>query len=220
MKTFVITFNRYTWTRKLCEDLADVGLEVIMIDNGSTYLPLIEWQEDCPFTVYRMKRNYGHKVFWEANLDKSYTDENYIITDHDLDISQVPKDFVDVLTQGLALHDVVKCGLSLEIDDLPDNEYTQKVKEWEGKFWETPRIKGYYASDIDTTLAVYSRDKLSKINNFFSALRAPKPYTARHLPWYNELDKISEEEKFYINSSVSCGYWNNKFKEIYGINRV
>lgn len=218
MKAFVISYNRLTWTKNLCENLADLGCEVILIDNGSTYEPLLDWYGICPFKIHFLPSHFGHKSLWESGLIKIYQDEYYIVTDHDLDISQVPKDFIDVLRSGLELKEVVKCGLSLKLSDLPDNIYTKKVVDWETKFWEMPKTENFFYSDIDTTLAVYSKARLEEIPNFFCALRADKPYEARHLPWYNAPENLTEEEMFYMKNIRRCAYWTEQFRDINGLN--
>lgn len=209
-------FNRLTWPKALCEQLSDVGCEVILVDNESTYPPLLEWYKKCPYKVHFLPDTLGHKSLWKSDLIDQYKDEYYIVTDHDLDLSQVPKDFIEVLTKGFQ-NDVVKSGLSLKIDDLPVNSYTNEVISWETKFWQTPRdANGFYFSDIDTTLAIYKRDRVplaAQGDRFFRAVRSPEPYTARHLPWYNTPETITEEEIFYMNNLKSCGYWTLKYKE-------
>jgi hypothetical protein len=214
MRAFVIMFNRLTWPKALCEQLSDVGLDVILIDNGSVYPPLLEWYKHCPYKVHYLPNYYGHRSLWQSNIISQYKDEYYLVTDHDLDISNVPDDFVDVLMEGLKL-DVVKSGLSLKIDDLPKNKYTESVIEWESKFWETEKRDKFYFSDIDTTLAIYKADRVPKDDSdkFFRAVRCDKPYEARHLPWYNSPDNLTEEEKFYMENIKRIGYWTTKFNE-------
>lgn len=216
MKAFVIMFNRLTWPKALCEILSDLGCEVILIDNGSVYPPLLEWYKTCPYKIHHLPDHYGHRSLWQSNIISQYKDEYYLVTDHDLDVSDVPKDFIEVLLKGLDNPLVIKAGLSLKLDDLPDNKYTKKVIEWEDKFWKMPKDEnGFYYSDIDTTLAVYSRLRTQEAHDdkFFRALRAPKPYEAKHLPWYNTPDNLSDEERFYLDNVKRVAYWTSKFKE-------
>lgn len=227
MKAFVINFNRLTWTKKLCEDLTSVGCEVIIIDNGSTYKPLIDWyySDNFPYTRYILPNFFGHRSLWQAGLIDFYKDEYYLVTDHDLDISNVPKDFVEVLLNEVKVSGKIKAGLSLELGDLPNNSYTDEVVEWEIKFWQTKNERGFFDSDVDTTLAIYDRAKTELVsrevdNRFFSATRSPIPYIARHLPWYNTPNNLTEEEIYYMNNIRRSAYWTNKFKEHNGINRI
>lgn len=217
MKAFVIMFNRLTWSKALCENLADIGCEVIIIDNGSIYPPLLEWYKNCPFKLYQLPNHYGHKSLWQSGIINEHKDENYIVTDHDLDISNVPSNFIQLLVNELYKTDRIKSGLSLKIDDLPKNSYSDEVIKWETKFWLTQRTAGnFFYSDIDTTLAVYSAERLAKVTTdegFFRAIRSPKEYECKHLPWYNIPGQLSEEEQFYADHIKRDAYWTRKLKE-------
>lgn len=213
MKAFVIMFNRLTWAKQLCEQLVERGFEPILIDNGSTYQPLLDWYMKCPYKVHLLNNTYGHKSGWQSGIIQSYDEKYYAVTDHDLDLSSVPMDTKEYLLNELKRTNYPKVGLSLSIIDLPSNDYAKEVIAWEAKFWWNKNNNGFYESDIDTTFAIYDRDRLNDVESdaFFTALRSPNPYTAKHMPWYNEVGKISEEEKYYMNNLNRCGYWTNKF---------
>ncbi len=214
-------YNRITYPKNMAEFLSDHNINVIMIDNNSTYQPLLDWYKKCPYKVYRLKENLGHKCLYRSKILDEYNDQYYILTDHDLDISHIPSDFVEVLMLGTHSPNVIKSGLSLEIEDLPNNEYAKKAYDWEVNYWKRPLDKnGFYISEVDTTFAIYDRKKeypeFPETDKFFQAVRSPRPYTARHLPWYNTEDNITEEEIYYIKSTNT--YWLGKFKEIHNIN--
>lgn len=225
MKAFIVMFNRLTWPKQLAHDLTERGCEVILIDNGSEYKPLLNWYAtDCPYKVHYLPHTFGHKSLWQSGIINQYSDENYIVTDHDISIKDVPHDFIQVLTNELYKTNRIKAGLSLSIDDLPVNDFTVEVKKWESKFWlteQTPR--GFYYSDIDTTLAVYSKRRIELIDTesdaFFGAVRSPKPYTVKHMPWYNIPGQLSEEEQFYADNIRRCAYWTRKLID-YGNNNI
>lgn len=204
----------------MCEFLSDHNINVILIDNNSTYKPLLDWYENCPYKVYRLYDNLGHKCLYKSGIIDEYKDQYYILSDHDLDISNLPSDFIEVLMSGLENKNVIKSGLSLEINDLPNNQYTDMVINWEKKYWERPIVhNNFYLSEVDTTFAIYDRNReyndFPESDNFFKAVRSPRPYTARHLPWYNTLENITEEEMYYIKTTNT--YWLGNFKEIYRI---
>ncbi len=217
-------FNRLTWPKQLAQDLTERGCEVILIDNGSIYPPLVEWYKNCPYKVHYLPHTFGHKSLWQSGIINQYSDENYIVTDHDICIKDTPADFVSVLTNELYKTNRIKAGLSLAIDDLPINDFTAEVKKWESKFWLTEQTgRGFYYSDIDTTLAVYSKRRIELIDtesdSFFGAVRSPKPYTAKHMPWYNIPGSLSEEEQFYADNIRRCAYWTRKLID-YGNNNI
>lgn len=203
MKAFIIMFNRVTMPKAMAEYLSDT-CEVILVDNNSTYPHLLEWYNGCPYKIIWMKEN---RITWEDWLQKvlkTFHDRYFIITDHDLDLSQVPKDYQNVLMQGLERNEfATKAGLSLRIDDLPDNELTRKVIDHEKMFWEVEASEGFYKADISTTFALYDRERLK--NGFLNAVRS-KNYTARHLPWYSTEKDIDSEERYYQEHSIHQGW--------------
>lgn len=217
MDCFVIMYNRLTWPRRMCEILSEAGLNVVLIDNMSTYPPLLEWYLDCPYEIYRLGRNLGHKALYTSGILDERGCGKYILTDHDLDLSGVPMDFPEMLEEGLESNPHVrKAGLSLEIDDLPDNLFTREVRQWEGNYWRRQTDnRGFFFSEVDTTLAYYDRSRehagFPSGDEFFSAVRSPRPYTARHLPWYNTPENITPEEEYYMRSTNT--YWSGRYKE-------
>lgn len=220
IKVFIPMFNRLTWAKKMAEDLTKFGCEVILIDNNSTYKPLLDWYEICPYKVHRLTKNYGERVFWLAKINEQYTDRYYIITDPDLDVSHLPSDFIDVLKNGLDKNpNIIKCGLSLKLDDLPDNDYTIHPKRFESKYWLEKDHLGNYSCGIDTTFALYDKERQvdgwDEGVKFYIGTRTPPPYCARHLPWYltKEDFENDEEQKFYHN--ICDNQWALVFKRVY-----
>jgi len=223
-KVFIIMYNRLSWPKQMSEFLSDTGCEVILIDNNSTYKPLLDWYDtSCPYKVHRLNENLGHKVFWKSGLHKEYSDQFYVVTDHDLDISNIPHDYINLLHEGFKNNPtVIKSALSLEIDDLPDNIYAKKVYDWEIKWWRNMQDPmGFYRSDADTTFALYDRNReyleFPDTDRFFSSVRSPRPYVARHLPWYLTKEDINtnEEERYYQLNTTT--YWSTIFKEDFNI---
>lgn len=218
----MINRNRLTWPRALCRRLSEEGLQVHVIDCQSTYPPLLEWYESEEFrdAKYRLNRepNHGRLAFWKSGLAaREPRADFFVVTDADLDLSQVPAGFVDVLARGLHLHpDVTKCGLSIETDDLPEDNV---FRRYESVYW-TPLESGYLDAPVDTTLAMYRRSKMNEASRwdedlgmgarFYSAVRAPRPYTCRHLPWYAHEGAEGEEEEYYRSAPGTQGYITSK----------
>jgi hypothetical protein len=217
--------NRLSNPKKMAEFLSDHDINVIFIDNNSTYQPLLNWYEDCPYKVYRLKENLGHKCLYRSGILNDYKDQHYILTDPDLDIYDVPDDFLNFLMKGFKNVNIIKSGFSLKIDDLPKNDYTKMIYDWEIKFWQRPQDEyGFYFSELDTTFAIYDRNRewdgfMSDTpenmtsNNFFQAVRSPEPYSCRHLPWYITPDTLSEEEVYYMKTTGT--YWSSNFRNIF-----
>lgn len=207
-------FNRITWPKNMAQFLSDTGCEVILIDNNSTYPPLLEWYKTCPYKVHRLTSNCGHRAFWNAGISDLYPDQYYVVTDHDLYLSDIPSDYINILMNEFELHDnITKCGFSLSIEDLPNNPFANRAKEFESQYWRNKiGDNGFYNSPLDTTFSLYDRKKSG--GHFWSAIRSPYPYTSKHLPWYltKELILNDEEQLYYLKTTNDSSYWSKFIK--------
>jgi len=159
----------------LCEDVGPITI----VDCDSTYPPLLEWYDTvCPVRVIRAE-NLGSHAAW-SYLD---TSSPYLVSDADLDLARVPRDFVRQLQRGLDRYpDAIKCGLSLSLEALPDaSPVKSQVIAHESSFWSVARDPEFYDAAVDTTMALYRA--ASGWGGYAPALRAAPPYTARHVPW-------------------------------------
>jgi hypothetical protein len=118
----------------------------------------------------------------------------YVVTDSDLDLSRVPTDLLDLMNDGLDKYpQIIKAGLSLELDDLPeDGLLTEKVRRWEAAFWRDRLDDQFWLANVDTTFALHRAGTIW--TGVAHALRTDRPYTARHLPWY---DPDTPEEIYF-----------------------
>lgn len=192
---FINNRDRLTMTRQLAEQCSRLeGIsEVVIIDNASTYPPLLDWYASCPYKIHRLKKNIGPRGLWHVGAPDTY----FVNTDSDLDIGKVPKGVLRILKEGLDwFPKMLKAGLSLEINDIPDN-YPLKhlVLQHETGNWE--QFIGdhrFHLAGIDTTFALYR--PRAEWGGYGPALRLKRPYTARHLPWY--MVEEDEEETYYL----------------------
>ena len=212
---FVNVFNRLTTTRKLCEQLAAMsGVRVVIVDNASTWGPLVDWYEtDCPYQVVRLDENMGHHAPWISGVVASLVkDPFYCVTDCDLDLQGVPLDLMQVLQRPLVscvhgLCGVKKSGISLRIDDLP--EWQSEVARWEKQFWRRQR-GGYFVAPIDTTLCMYPTALPQSIARTVVGpltVRSALPYTARHVPWYLDGTDLDAENLNYFATAGRSNSW-------------
>ena len=215
MKIIIINFNRLSTTKNIVDWAISMLLEPIIIDNNSTYPPLLKYYAKQPCKVIRLKKNNGHKVLWDNPILFSALNikENYIVTDSDLDCSTIPIDFLGVLQNGLKKHPSFnKVGLSLEINDLPETEFGKAVKEWEKQFWAKPLDNTYFEAWVDTTFALYRNTQFS----IDKSLRVNRPYTAKHIPWYvGSFNSLNDEELYYLKTANSSATWKNKMPSNY-----
>lgn len=195
---YINNFNRLTWLQWQLTYLETVpDIEVVIIDNASTFPPLVDWYDrKCPVRVVRLSENRGPRAAWTGCV-RLRRGTYFAVTDPDLDLSEVPADFVSVLIGGLEDNpSILKCGLSLEINDIPDGMPMKRaVLKREGCWWVTRHNSTWWKANVATTMAVYRAARPRC--NYGPALRSDRPYTARHLPWYITPGSETYEDWYY-----------------------
>lgn len=172
---------------------------ITVIDNASTYEPLLEFYETSEVKVKRLSKNLGPYALWNPECADLRRADPFVYTDSDIVPDDAcPRDAIRIMhDQMLSLQGRFKVGFGLRIDDIPDH-YAQanRVRMWEARFWEKqstrPCKAPLYIAKIDTTFAVYP----SRSGFFANALRTGAPYLARHTPWYVDSANPSEEDQF------------------------
>ncbi len=195
--------DRLSCLQQLLSWLENMGQqEIWLCDNDSTFPPLVEFLKSTKHNVFFNKFNLGHRAPWLSGLVPQLGSERYfIISDPDVvpDVN-TPSDVFEMFEHMLHSNPKIdKVGFSLRIDDLPDH-FTHKadVITWETQFWQNVYWPGYYKAPIDTTFAMYRPGSGHQNGN---SLRSGPPYMARHLPWYQDFDNLSEEDDYYIRHS-------------------
>lgn len=197
---FIICRDRLGSLQRLVDWLETAGHErLILIDVQSTYVPLLEYLADSRHRVIRLNENVGHLAPWRSGIVQQYAPtEPYVVTDCDVvPDEECPHDAVAYLRDRLLKEpSLLKIGLSLRIDDLPDR-YPQAahVRAFEARFWQRMHSPGLWAADVDTTFAVY---RPARPFDTHPAARTDKPYQARHLPWYLLPEAMPEDEAAYL----------------------
>lgn len=180
----------------MAEFLANQNHEVEIVDNGSTYEPLLDYYRNCPFKVHRLK-NIGKFAVWQSDVDY-YNEEHYIVTDPDLDLSLLPTDWDKVLLEGFKKYTFTnKIGFSLDETRVPKENPAYYADEFD-KYpngnpvvWSNKLDSKFIIAPIDTTFALYNTK--SVYYNVNNCLRTDRPYTVRHLPWHITVDGKSED---------------------------
>lgn len=206
---YVNVFNRLTTTRTLCEQIARLDNAVpIIIDNASTWGPLLDWYSECDYEVIKLRDNLGHHSPWRCGAVRSDGSPLYCVTDCDLDLNEVPKDLLSVLEYSLDHNRVIKSGVGLRIDDVPKSQTS--VISWEKRFWKKPTVDNrFFWAPIDTTFAMYSSRTPDSVATqvIVKATRTNVPYVARHMPWYLDLTNLDDENKNYFRTANSSNSW-------------
>lgn len=204
-------FNQLDYLKRLIDALESRGYTNIhIIDNASTYPPLLEYYVRCPYTVYKLKDNLGYLALWKSGLFELFKRDYFVYTDPDVvPVDECPDDFMEVFYRLMRKYKyAAKVGFSLRISDLPDYfENKAKVVEWESRFWRRQAEPNVYKAPIDTTFALHRPFTFSTSREEERMLRVGEPYSLHHLPWYVDPENMSENMKYYIARSRQSTHW-------------
>ena len=190
-------------------------LNIIILDNNSSYPPLMDYYDKCPYRVVRLKQNIGYMALENCDLWPKIKNDYFVYTDPDVvPINDCPHDFMKIFFDCLNENNLcMKVGFSLKIDDLPDC-YSQKNKviEWESQFYKNKLDNGFYIAKIDTTFALHRPWSNISHKGLYKHFRSETPYEARHLPWYEDSFNPTKENAFYKDHAEIGGFWTNGWK--------
>lgn len=207
-------FNRLEYLQQQIEWLLKVGQKNLhIIDNASTYEPLLKYYKTVPAKVYMLDKNVGHEAFWRTHLYQRFGKYYHVYTDPDvLPDQNTPGDFMNYFYDLLQQYPQVrKVGFGLRIDDLPDYyPKKQEVIEWESKMFQDEIEPAVFKSKIDTTFALYRPGAF--LQCWDETLRTGAPYQLRHMPWYENLGQLSEEAKYYLTYVSESSSWYKTIK--------
>jgi GT2 family glycosyltransferase len=208
---FVVCRDRLSPLQQLVAWLETAGYRrIVMIDNASTYPPLLEYFDKTPYQVLQLGQNIGHTSPWDNfAVPVLARDAYYVVTDPDvIPTEDCPTDVLEYFHRLLQQFPAFsKVGLGLKIDDLPAHYVLRdQVVKWEKQFWQQEVADGVYEAGVDTTFALY-RPRTAYF--LHPSLRTGEPYVARHLPWYNDSQSLSEEDRYYRQHvQVSVNSWD------------
>jgi hypothetical protein len=217
-KTPVIinNFNRLECLKKQISWFEKAGFKhIYIIDNLSTYPPLLAFYLNTKHIVFRLDKNVGHTALWDTHIFLLFKNQYYIYTDPDVIPTQnCPSNFVEYFKALLDKYlDKGKVGMALKINDLPDYYLLKnEVISLEKHYWNVELETNVYDALVDTTLALY-RPNSKGDAGLLPALRVGGAYEARHLPWYKNTFRNNEEDSYYLQSATSAASWNEKLKE-------
>jgi SAM-dependent methyltransferase len=209
---FVVNRNRLCAMQRLIEWLRAAGTrQIVILDNASSYPPLLRYYESLPEGVkaLRMEQNHGPWVLWQQGVHK-VLETPFVLTDSDVvPVAACPSDLIARMLEVLQSHpEAKKVGPGLRIDDLPDHYVeADTVRKWESQFWEHPVAPGLFRAPIDTTFALYPPG--AEFSNEPCNLRLGAPYLTEHTPWYVDEKNLSDEELHYrANTSLAYSNWS------------
>ena len=208
-KVVINNRNRLTTTKNMVDKLIELNPdeEIIIIDNASTYPPLLEWYErimnnpNLNIAVH-FEKNEGHLALWSTQLDKQLGDY-FVYTDSDIILpDDFPKEWKFMMFNYIKWYgsSYDKIALAIHTDDLPDHyRYKNQVIRNEARWWlekhDSEMFDYLYKADTDTTFAMMRNFG----DNCYKSLRiAKKDMMCRHNGWYLDLENLDEEEKYYL----------------------
>lgn len=223
----VISYNNGVYVNNITKQLQSFNITPIIIDNNSSSKKTHDILNDLERTnsayVVRSQRNFGHMVgFLKPMYD--LLPEVFAYTDPDLQLNEsLPENFLSILANLTTEFHVFKAGFALTLKNhgpIKDTKfyschykpiYYEKnlsIEEFESRYWVN-RLKHdalkLYAAQIDTTFAVYRKNNY--IGKFHNAIRVAGNYSAIHLPWFEKLDLLKEEDKAeYREKNISSNW--------------
>jgi hypothetical protein len=204
--------NHYDYLLKLISFLEKHSYNnIIILDNDSTYPKLLEYYQKCPYRIIFLSKNIGHMALNECDLWYNVRNDYFVYTDPDVvPTEDCPGDFLEYFMKTLKKNPFIqKTGFSLKIDDLPEcYEKKKKVIDWEAQFWTKKTRDGNYIAPIDTTFALHRPGiKVSFSGLYIKHYRTGYPYQARHLPWYEDSNNLSDNILYYYQYAKKSNNW-------------
>lgn len=216
MKIPVIINNRnfLTWPKAMVERIKEydgVG-EIIIVDNDSTYPPLLEWYATNPCRIERLDTNVGMGAPWVSGVVKELNGAPYVLTDPDLGLEETPDDTLLYLLDKLNTLQLDKVGLGLDWQIVEKKSpYYERLNLYEKSRWNKSPVKdGVYTEvQIDTTFALYNVD-----HYFIGGGSTTFPYVARHYPWEFSIEEARNNEEFmyYMDNATSASSYKTLIK--------
>ena len=161
----------------------------------------MDFYANTTFQVLPLNRNAGHTAPWDSMAISLFAHNNYyVLSDPDIiPVEDCPTDAISYFYKILIKYkNIVKVGFGLKIDDLPGYYHLKDVViNWEKQYWDKQTEPRVYLASIDTTFALYKPHSYYSLED---SLRTGEPYVARHLPWYQNSNKL------FVKVSQWLGY--------------
>lgn len=189
--------------------------QICVIDNGSTYPPLLDFYDSSAMDGIQLVRaaNLGHEAIWKLGLHNRPAGQRFIYTDADiLPDENCPLDIVrkmhEVADRFLPIG--AKVGPAIRIDNIPVH-FAQRdhMRFCESDYWLRRYPEGdCWNAALDTTMAIYESgwERWPLVaQGGVQHVRLDFPYVVNHIPWFEDSANPSEEALYY-RSHVAAGF--------------
>jgi hypothetical protein len=222
----VICWNELTYIRNMVNQLKHFNHPIILLDNHSTFAPLLEYYKEIKrelgskIEIRMLKKNYGNTVY----LRLQHTlPRIYMLTDPDIELNKhMPENFCEILLNLSEKYKMYKIGMALDTKhkekflNCGSPNSSKKLFNYHAQFFKN-KIKDdtyeLYNAFVDTTFCLVNTKYAIKhydiskdyMQSTKPALRIAGNFTAKHLPWYkNSLKKMPKNElNAYMKNSKS-----------------
>lgn len=206
-------FNQFENVREMAKVLLNQNVPVIIIDNASSYIPLLSWYEQIKneVEIIRNKQNFGHLAFYSIlahRFEKPvfYTDSDIILN------PKMPENWQEIMLELYEKHKK-KISLALKIDDIPKhypfrNEAIRNERKWWRNKIQNKPLK-LYVADTDTTFSLINPREFS-----YQSIRIGGDFTAKHSSWYQNPKFLTSEQIYYINSLSTVTQYSKMMKKM------
>ena len=202
---FINSRDRLTFLRQQVDWLLAAGYHnIYILDNASTYPPLLEYYKSIEETVnvIYLKKNLGYKALWRSGvLNVLNIQTPYVYTDPDIvPVEECPQDVLKKMLMLLHQYPYIKkVGFGLKTDDITYVGREDALAR-EREYMRTKVGKDLFFGSIDTTFALYRN---YRHYNAYTSLRLMGNCMAKHLPWYLDYKNLSEEEAYYAQHATA-----------------
>lgn len=223
----ILSRDRYIPLKEQVEDLLNRKYTNIhIIDNDSTYEPLLDWfqtiKSDVNIYINTIvpndNKSFLNLCYVGVEPFKQIISDWYIFNDNDIILDgSVPNEFVEGMIYVSEKYDIQKVGMSIKIDDI-DLQYdlNKWVYDYESTYWTNgvydENLKTeLYPHPIDTTFALHKPNVSPTWNN--NSLRMGTPYIVKHAPFYYDPNNLPEDEIYYLkHMNKETSNWSSKVK--------
>ena len=213
---YLTNMNRLTTTKKMVEDLFKLNgnARINIIDNASTYPPLLKWYDEIENDVNIIKQevNLGPWTFFYSGHFSNCPDDFYVYSDADLELNpNMPYNWQEILMDYHKRWNR-KASLVLRLDDIPESEMKKHITFHQSVCWNPTEEENVWHGVTDMTFSFDAKSAGYR----YESVRIGGNFACRHIPWYLDPLNINEEEKYYldhIDNKYPDAVWSRMNKE-------